>query len=149
MHRFYCCVNMKRPISHLMGFRVPHRYQCTCVLQEVGNIINDLDGPLRASVEALAMGKLRFLTFKYLATNLFWKCWDENWLFNSHMWMVWVLKPTLCLGKTRLLQLKNTIQHWMSRKSQETTEWLVVVKQLQKIIYNRENKHKHTIMLNT
>jgi hypothetical protein len=37
----------------------------------------------------------------------------------------------------------------MSRKSQETTEWLVVVKQLQKIIYNRENKHKHTIMLNT
>jgi hypothetical protein len=35
-----------------------------------------------------AMGRLRFLTLKYLATNLFWKCWDENWLFNSHVWMV-------------------------------------------------------------
>ncbi len=88
MHEFYCCINMKQPISHSMGFRVPHRYQCTCVLQEVGNIIYDLDGPLRATVEALAIGRLRFLIFKYLATNLFWKCWDENWLFNSHVWMV-------------------------------------------------------------
>lgn len=88
MHQFYCCVNMKQPISHSMGFRVPCRYQCTCVLQEVGNIIYDLDGPLRASFEALPMGRLRFLTFKYLASNLFWKCWDDNWLFNPHVWMV-------------------------------------------------------------
>jgi hypothetical protein len=69
-------------------------------------------------------------------------------LFNSHVWMVefWDLPY---VGQDTNVTIENTIQHWKSRKSQERTEWWVVVKQSQKKIYNREDKHKHTIMLNT
>ncbi len=58
------------------------------VLQELGNIMYDKDGPFGVGVEMWAMNRLIYIISKYRATNVFWKYMEENWRHNTHMWVV-------------------------------------------------------------
>jgi hypothetical protein len=49
------------------------------VLQELGNIMYDKDGPSGAGVKMWAMNSLQHIINKYPATNVFWKYMEKNW----------------------------------------------------------------------
>jgi hypothetical protein len=60
------CIKIKGPTLH------------SNILQELGNIMYDKEGPSGVSVEMWAMNR-QYIVSKYLATNVFWKYMEENW----------------------------------------------------------------------
>ena len=58
------------------------------VLEEMGSVMYDREGPRGADAEPWAMLKIMHLTRKYVLASKFWRYMEDQWLFRAHMWVV-------------------------------------------------------------
>ena len=70
------CAKISSPALHVV------------VLQEMGSVMYDRDGPRGLDAEPWAMLKIMHLSKKYPLAMEFWRYMEEQWLFRAHMWVV-------------------------------------------------------------
>jgi hypothetical protein len=96
---FFCLWHVKRTWQKQACIKIKYQTLSSIVLQELGNIMYDKDGPSGTSVEMWAMNRLQYIISKYPITNVFWRK-----IGDISLTCGWLdFKIYHMLGKTRML----------------------------------------------
>ena len=101
------------------------------VLQEMGSIMYNREGPRGADVEPWAMLRIMLLAKKYPVAAEFWRYVEEQWLYRAHMWVVGYRELPYASQDTNAAiegyhsTLKSTLKSCKSRMVGRRVDWLI------------------------